>query len=145
MKLKLLLILLVLCKTLSAQIAPFYSAEANKYGYKDAKGTVVVQPKYDLAYTFSDGMAAVSQNGRYGYINEKGKEIVAPKYNHTWKFIGGFAAVEQDGKYGFIDKTGKPVVPLIYENAYNYHGACCYKGLAHVKKDGKWRIIRIVP
>jgi len=129
---------------LRAQIAPFYSNVNDKYGYKDEKGNIVVEPKYDLAYAVEEGMAAVRLNGKYGYINQKGREIVAPKYDNTWKFIGGFAAVELDNKFGFIDKNGKEVIPLIYENAYNYHGNCCYKGQAHVKENGKWKIINII-
>ena len=46
-------------------------------------------------------------------------------------------------KVGFIDKTGKEVAPLIYEEANNYHGNCYYKGMAHVKEKGKWKIIKL--
>ena len=126
-----------------AQLTPFFSASINKYGYKNSEGKEVVAPKYDLAYGFTEGMAAVRLDGKYGYINEAGKEVVSPKYDFTWKFIGGYAAVKLDGKTGFIDLTGKEVVAPIYEEANNYHGACCYKGMAHVKVDGKWRIIEI--
>ncbi len=41
------------------------------------------------------------------------------------------------GKFGFIDKTGRQVVPPLYEEANNYHGGCCYKGMADVKENGK--------
>ncbi len=139
-----LLIFMLLCGTLlKGQMVPFYSAANDKYGYKDAKGVVIVAPKYDLAYTFDEERAAVRLNGKYGYVDQKGKEIIAPKYDNTWKFIGGLAAVKLGDKYGFIDKNGREVVPPIYENGYNYHGACCYKGQIHVKENGKWKIIKI--
>jgi len=131
-----------ICK---GQIVPFYSATNDKYGYKDANGKVIIAPKYDLAYSIDEGMATVRLDGKYGYVNQDGKEIVSPKYDITWKFIGGFAAVKFGDKYGFIDKKGNEVVPAIYEDGNNYHGACCYKGLAHVKQNGKWKIIRIKP
>ncbi|MCK9404767.1 MAG: WG repeat-containing protein [Chitinophagaceae bacterium] len=138
------LIFTLLCSTmLKAQVVPFYSGTNDKYGYKDAKGKVIVAPKYDLAYSIEDGMAAVRLNGKYGYVDQKGREIISPKYDNTWKFIGGFAAVKKGDKYGFIDKEGKEVIAPIYENAYNYHGSCCYKGLAHVKQNGKWKIITL--
>jgi len=60
-----------------------------------------------------------------------------------WHFIGGFATVKLGDKFGFIDKTGKEVAPLIYEEANNYHGNCYYKGMAHVKEKGKWKIIKL--
>ena len=139
-----LLILTMLCATiLKAQVVPFYSATNDKYGYKDEKGKEVIAPKYDLAYGVEEGMAAVRLNGKYGYVDQKGKEVIHPKYDHTWKFVGGYAAVKLGDKYGFIDKSGREVIPLIYENGYNYHGTCCYKGQAHVKENGKWKIIAI--
>jgi hypothetical protein len=139
-----LLISILFCvQILSAQIAPFYSAENNKYGYKNEKGKVIIEPRYDLAYTFDEGLAAVRLNGKYGYVDESGREVVPPKYDNTWKFIGGFATVKLGDKYGFIDKTGKEVVPPKYENANNHHGTCCYKGQAHVKENGLWKIIKI--
>ena len=143
MKLVLLTGLLFCTQVLSAKLVPFYSATSNKYGYKDEKGKVIVQPKYDLAYAFDEGMAAFRINGKYGFVDENGREAVPPKYDNTWKFIGGYAAVKLGDKYGFIDKTGREVVPPQYENANNYHGTCCYKGQAHVKENGKWKIIKI--
>lgn len=140
-KIKFLLLSLLFATILNAQVVPFYSASNDKYGYIDAAGKVVTEPQYELAYPLEEGMAAVKKSGKYGYINEKGKEIIQPKYDCTWKFIGGYAAVKLNDKYGFINKDGKEVVPPIYENAYNYHGNCCYKGKAHVKLNGKWKII----
>jgi hypothetical protein len=143
MKILLLIFVLSSCINLKGQIVPFYSAINDKYGYENDKGEVVIVPKYDLAYALDEGMAAVRLNGKYGYIDKNGKEIVSPRYDNTWKFIGGFAAVKSDGKYGFIDKRGKEVIRPIYQDAYNYHGACCYKGMAHVKLNGKWKVIKI--
>ena len=143
MKIILLMIMLFSSILLNARIVPFYSAANDKYGYKNEKGKVVVVPKYDLAYDLEEGRAAVRIDGKYGYVDENGREVIAPKYDNTWKFIGGFAAVKLGDKYGFIDKQGSEIIAPIYENAYNYHGTCCYKGLAHVKQNGKWKIIKI--
>lgn len=125
------------------QVVPFYSAANDKYGYKDPKGKVVVTPKYDLAYSIEEGRGAVRLAGKYGYVDQDGQEVIPPKYDNTWKFIGGFAVVKLGDKYGFIDKNGVEIVPPIYQNGYNYHGACCYKREAHVKENGKWKIIKI--
>ncbi len=140
----LLLLELLLSASLSeAQVAPFYDAATNLYGYKDPKGSVVISPKYELAYSLNEGFAAFKQQGKYGYVDQNGKVVVAAKYDDTWKFIGGYAAVRLAGKYGFINVKGEEVAPLIYERGYNYHGACCYKGQAHVKENGKWKIITL--
>lgn len=126
-----------------AQLIPFYSGANDKYGYKDEKGNEVVAPKYDLAYPFVEGMAAVRIDGKYGYLDASGREVVVPKYDFTWHFIGGYAAVKSGNLFGFIDKAGKEIVPPGYEDANNYHGSCCYKGMAHVKERGKWKMIKL--
>lgn len=145
MKVKIIVLLIVLCSgnILKAQIVPFYSAGNDKYGYKDEKGHIVIQPKYDLAYPLDEGMAAVWLNGKYGYVDQNAREVIPPKYDSTWKFIGGYAAVKLGDKFGFIDKKGKVVIPIVYEDANNYHGTCCYKGDAFVRQNGKWEIIKI--
>lgn len=126
-----------------AQLKPVYSATNSKYGYQNESGQEIVPARYDLAYSFIDGRAAVKVNGKYGYLDESGKEIVPPQYDFTWHFIGGYAAVRVGDKFGFIDKSGKEVVTPQYEDANNYHGNCCYKGMAHVKEKGEWKIIRL--
>ncbi len=126
-----------------AQLIPFYSESKGKYGYKDSTGKEIVAPIYDLAYPLNEGMAAVRKGGKYGYLNDSGKEIVAPKYDFTWHFIGGYATVKSGNSYGFIDKNGGEIIPPKYEDANNYHGGCCYKGMAHVKENGKWKIIKL--
>lgn len=130
-------------KEVFAQLMPFFSEESGKYGYKDKGGKVIVEPVYDLAYSFEEGMATVRLNGKYGYLDNRGMVVVPLKYDFSWHFIGGYAAVKQGDKYGFVNKDGKEVVPLVYEDANNYHGKCCYKGMAHVKQNGKWKIIKL--
>ena len=137
------LLLILFSITGKAQLIPFYSGVSEKYGYKDANGKEVVAPRFDLAYPLTEGMAAVRLDGKYGYLDASGKEVVALKYDFTWHFIGGYAAVKFNGRYGFIDKTGKEVVAPIYEDANNFHGNCCYKGMAHVRDKGQWKIIKL--
>ncbi len=126
-----------------AQLTPFYSESIGKYGYKDSTSKVIIAPIYDLAYPFVEGMAAVRVDGKYGYLDQSGKEIVSPKYDFTWHFIGGYATVKLGGYYGFIDKTGREIIPPKYQDANNFHGACCYKGMALMKESGKWKIIKL--
>ena len=143
-RIKLVLLIIVLGSSSAfAQLTPFYSDISNKYGFRNTLGEEVVAPAFDLAYAFSEGLAAVRINGKYGYLNVTGKLVVPPKYDFTWRFIGGFAAVKLGDKFGFIDTTGKEVVPPCYEDANNYHGNCCYKGMAHVKERGQWKIIKL--
>ena len=44
-----------------------------KWGYIDQQGEVAIAPQFDYAADFSEGLAAVQQDGRYGYIDTDGK------------------------------------------------------------------------
>ena len=52
---------------------PMPFRQDGKWGYKNAAGQVVVTPQYDLAATFSDGLAIVVLNGKWGFIDKTGK------------------------------------------------------------------------
>lgn len=46
-----------------------------KYGYKDENGREVIAPKYDDAYSFSNGKAKVELNGVKFYIDKEGNRL----------------------------------------------------------------------
>lgn len=69
--------------------------EDGKMGFANQKGQIVIAPKFDAAYSFSDSLAAVCQ----GCTEEKMDEYT------MW--VGG--------KWGFIDTEGKMVIPAQYD------------------------------
>jgi hypothetical protein len=78
---KLVLVLLFALFSIGLQAQqPERFMQDGKYGFKNAKGKVVVKPKYEVAFHFrEDGRALVkAENGKYGYINKKGKFVVKP-------------------------------------------------------------------
>lgn len=124
------LTLSIITISLSAQPITPFKAENNKWGYKDAGGKVVVPPKYDFAWGFSDGLCRVRSNKeKYGFIDPSGKIIIPLQFENAYNFVDNMAAVKLDGKYGFIDKTGKIVIPFQYDEATYF-----YDGLALVKE-----------
>ncbi|MDR0828851.1 MAG: WG repeat-containing protein [Prevotellaceae bacterium] len=116
----------------------FYDATLNKWGYADAAGKVVIQPKYGVAIPFSEGLAAVClQDGDYGakkwgFIDKTGKEIVPCTYKmQPASFSDGLAVVNtgenswSDAAVVFIDKTGKKVSPD-YKLCNSFFGGFAY-------------------
>jgi len=112
-------------------------AKNGKYGFIDKSGCIQIEPKYDWAQEFSEGLAAVKIAGKWGFINQKGQVVIPPKFE-DWpiSFSEGFAVIEAGGKAGYIDKTGTIVIPAQYENAYSFS-----EGLAAVQLQGKWGYI----
>jgi serine/threonine protein kinase len=122
-------------KLASAQLIPYLIVD--KFGYVDKEGKKVVEPKYDNAGAFSEGLAAVRLNNKLGYIDQTGKEVIELKYKGAFDFIEEVALVNLNDKWGFIDKTGKEVIEPKYTEAPSMFS----EGLAVVKIASKYGFI----
>lgn len=75
-----------------------------KYGYIDKTGAVVIQPQFDVAYDFSEGLAEV---------NYDVKPLANPDAASSALINGTPVRAQTDGgKWGFIDTTGKMVIKV---------------------------------
>lgn len=125
-----------------------------KAGYIDRNGKIVLEPKYDGASYFSEGLARVSvgrdtiitEGFSQGFIDETGKVVIHPQWDVVSHFSEGLAAVGYDTTkhefkignktfytsashpsfvWGFVDKNGKLVIDV------KFHGVSEFKdGLA---------------
>ncbi len=86
----------------------------DKFGYVDKQGKVIVNPKYDNAYGFRQGLAAVKKDGKWGYIDKSGEVVVPFRYDEADAFSEGLACVKESGGrgIGFIDKEGQIAIPF---------------------------------
>ncbi len=83
------------------------------HGFAFIDGRELVPPKYRDVKSFSNGMAAVSQNyGKWGFINTKGTLVIPLVYNEVRSFASGLAPVSSGyNEWKYINKTGKVVLP----------------------------------
>ncbi len=88
--------------------------EEDKYGFINAKGEVVIEPNFDIAHDFSEGMAIVGKSveGTYSYsvIDKKGD--VKFKFKKGWSprrlyFKNGDIVVEDDDRMMFVNANGE--------------------------------------
>ena len=102
----------------------------DKWGYVDSDGKYIINPIYDNAYCFFDGLAMVVKDGKVGYINSSGKEVISPEYKGGTNFSEGKAFVVMDGEpIKCINTSGKELFSLEnIEWAYNFH-----EGLSVIK------------
>lgn len=133
------------------ELAPF--KQNGMWGYLNRNGKVVVKPKFENAYGFNFGFAAVKVNGKWGFINPDGKlEIPAVFDSDTYGGFGGFsdcgiATIPWLGKYRYIDKSGKFISDKATDNPWNgfSYGSCIAlvesgDKVAYMKSNGDYLI-----
>lgn len=93
-----------------------YARKGGKMGFINGQGKWVIEPTYEKARAFRNGLAPVIKDGKWGYINEKGEKIIDFIYRDAEVFAkNGLAPVKENKLWGFVDKTGKLVIPMDYE------------------------------
>lgn len=133
----LILFVVITGATAIAQNLKLVQDSAGNCGYKNRKGDLVIPYKYRLAKEFSEGLAAVYENGKYGFIDENDKLIIPYKYTIVlFNFSEGVTAVKLNNKWGYIDKSDKPITPFEYDFSYGFD-----EGMAAVQQQGKWGFI----
>lgn len=65
----------------------------DKYGFIDKDGNLTIDCKYDYAYAFSEGLAAVEVNRKDGYIDKTGRFVIKPQFKDAGPFSEGLANV----------------------------------------------------
>ena len=101
-----------------------------KQGYIDGSGKIVIQPRFDNAWEFSEGLAPVSIGDNWGYIDQTGTVVIMPLFFEVMPFQESLAVVgayfksgpinNRVGNYGYIDKTGKFVIPPQFSVAFDF-------------------------
>ena len=94
--------------------ARFLIEEGGRYGYVDARGEVVVPPRYLAGGAFSEGLAPVRVAGCYGYIGVDGAMAIPPRFDYAEPFGDGVARAYLAGRPYLIDADGE----VLFEHPY---------------------------
>jgi len=83
-----------------------------KWGYIDTLGNMVIQPQYDMAYSFYENITSVKEGEKWGFINKKGELVIKSKYDYAYPFFHGVANIGigedfRTRKWGYIDTLGE--------------------------------------
>jgi hypothetical protein len=109
----------------SGDLIPFRRGEY--WGYCTPDKKIVIEPVYDFADWFRDGLALVSKgcrndcvdiyDGVMGFIDNQGREVVALRFTSGGPFQNGKAYVSDGERYYSVDKSGQ--LTSVEERAYN--------------------------
>jgi hypothetical protein len=98
--------------------APYRIRKDGKFGFIDETGSILIEPQFDLAEEFSEGLAAVCVGpckfvdtdekesgetlnvqrweGKWGFIDTKGKMVINPRFTKVGSFYRGKATFSLD-------------------------------------------------
>ncbi len=103
-------------------LASYFSEEraivevGNKFGFINTKGDQIVEPIYDAAYSYHEGLAGVrigkyqsNLESNWGFIDLSGKVVIPFDFDFVDPegFKNGKIKVRSNGEFFMIDKTGK--------------------------------------
>lgn len=87
-----------------------------RWGWIDRTGRIIVNPRYQEAKGFSEGIGAVKQGGLWAYIDEEFNRLTDYEFRWVDYFYQGLAEVrlgpthgDYDGHYAYIDRNGEIV------------------------------------
>lgn len=96
----------------SEGLALFGGGASSLYGYMDKSGEAVIRPRFTMAWSFREGLAAacVGEN-KCGLIDRAGRYVVRPVYAEIGSLSDGLAYVKNAaGLLGYVDKSGETVI-----------------------------------
>jgi hypothetical protein len=84
----------------------------NQFGYADEKGKVAIEPQFDWACPFQNGLAWVGKDSLYGFIDPAGQQVIPLKYAPVADYVfmekwGARVIDPATGEDFYIDPSGK--------------------------------------
>lgn len=101
-----------------------------------AAGTFAIEPKYEAAGLFNEGIAPVGPAGKWGFIKPDRIWAIEPRYNELKPNRGGAVVFSDDVAWELADKSGKVVSELRFSDMTSASEG--FAGFSNA--SGKWAI-----
>lgn len=85
------------------------------WGFIDLSNKVIIQPEFDFAESFKDGLAIVEKMTLQGVINSKKELIVPIEFTTVSRLAKDLFIVSNGSKFGVYSSKGEILVPLSYQ------------------------------
>lgn len=79
-----------------------FQGDNGLWGFVDLEGNIVIEPQYELAKSFANGVAAVCAGGKWGYINKQNEIVVDCIYLDCGYLSDGGAALVSDERDNYV-------------------------------------------
>jgi uncharacterized protein (TIGR03067 family) len=104
-----------------------------KQGFINKDGVLVIEPRFQRVYPFSDGLAAAQIGNQWGFIDKTGRFVIEPQFIEVAPFSCQRARVrlkEYTDPWGYIDTTGQIVIEPEYDAAAEFQNGIARVGMA---------------
>lgn len=94
----------------------------DKYGFINEHGDIVIEPQFDLANQFSEGLCFAQLEEKKGYIDENGTFKIELPDSIIWsnRFQHGIATViSENGSYSAVNNSGRYLFDRFYDHVYS--------------------------
>ena len=109
-----------------------------KSGYVSNTGRMLIRPKFDYAYDFSEGLALVEVGHKWGFIDQTGQYVIKPKFDTVRAFSPDLYLQKIGENWFYTDNNGNIIFQSSQgKNKIKYF----YEGLANVELFLKWGYI----
>lgn len=112
--------------------------QGGKWGFIDINGKWMLEPRYESALDYQQGIARVRVDGKWGAVNSSYEFAVKPEFDFIEYLYaeGGktllTVGLTQDG-IGFMDEKGELVILPQFKEAGEFH-----EGLVRIRENGLW-------
>ena len=80
----------------------------------------LIEPAFDFAGTFAEGLARIKTGNKWGFIDQAGNLTIGLQFDVATNFHDGLAAVRIGEVWGFINRVGEMQIPLIYKHVRQF-------------------------
>ncbi|WP_369693173.1 WG repeat-containing protein [Capnocytophaga leadbetteri] len=86
----------------------------------NTEGKIIINPQFEIASPFSDGLALIKKDNKFGFIDKTGKIVITPQFELAYPFSEGKAAFFNGKQWGYIDTNGSYVINPQFDSAYPF-------------------------
>ncbi len=92
------------------------------WGYMDSDGEVVIDPIYEEANHFSDGLGRVLLDGTIRFVDASGTEVLNTGMRAVGDFSEGLAPFSRAGEdaWGYLDREGEVAIEPAFSEVYAF-------------------------
>src|ERR1700738_5510228 len=63
-----------------------FNSSNQRWGYIARNGELVIEPQFNEAFEFFEGLSRVSTNDKTGYVDKAGMAVISPQYELAGEF-----------------------------------------------------------